>query len=378
MHQRTGNNLLLYCLNIGADKIESGIFEHLSKSDWNEMVQQADNHRVTPLLYQRLKARESGTVIPANILQKLQESYLRSALRNTYLYKELSTTIELLQNDGIPVVVLKGAALGELIYQDIALRPMDDIDLLVRDRDILRIYRVLSRAGLELREISWDHVKYRSGSIPFELKNRMNDLPKLNPWANVCHVKIASTDTLVLRPEAFLVHVCLHADCHFNQAGAARLLWWFDITELLKYYGGKFNWDYVIQIARKHKVDGAIHRVLYMAREDFGAPIPLDVLSQFKDNSTNISAYEMLSSSKVSIDEQTETRDQQLCLPLLYISNKRASHGIIYHFLRGVFPCKQSMVQRYSIGSPSRVYFYHLARISGGFVKVAKKLLKLR
>jgi hypothetical protein len=61
---------------------------------------------------------------------------LYSALRNMRRCHELSKVLRILQNDGIPVIVLKGAALAEVVYGNIALRSMSDVDLLVKKGSI--------------------------------------------------------------------------------------------------------------------------------------------------------------------------------------------------------------------------------------------------
>jgi len=78
------------------------------------------------------------------------------------------------------------------------------------------------------------------------------------------------------------MYLYLHADHHFGKRPTVRLLWWFDIVELLNHYREEFNWAYVVQMARKYEVAGIIHRVLHMDREDLNARIPMDVLGQFE------------------------------------------------------------------------------------------------
>jgi hypothetical protein len=253
---------------------------------------------------------------------------------------------------------------------------MDDVDLLVKAKDMWRVYKALSRADIKLQKISWDEAKYRNGSIILEVKSKMSDLPKLNPWADASRVAIASIGTLTLSPEVFLAHICLHADRHFTNRGRARLLWWFDIARLLEHYRDKFKWNYVIQIAREHEVEEAIHRVLHMAKEDLGAYIPMSVFSQLKSEGTTISACELLHPSDDLIAEQMMERTQNWQQDSLsFFSGKSANRGITYHFLRGVFPCRAYMMEHYSVKSPNRVYFYYLSRIGTGTIKSLRKLL---
>ena len=48
---------------------------------------------------------------------------------------------------GVPFLVLKGAALAHLVYGDPRLRPMRDVDLLIRKADAARALDVLMRCG---------------------------------------------------------------------------------------------------------------------------------------------------------------------------------------------------------------------------------------
>ena len=139
--------LLLHFLSIRTDETKVGKFGQLSNSDWDDIIQQSVRHGVAPLLYQRLKTLNPSANITASIVQRLREIYLRSAWENTRLYHELSKVLSLLQNDGIPVIVLKGAALAETAYQNIALRPMGDVDLLVKKEDLYRTEITLLSLG---------------------------------------------------------------------------------------------------------------------------------------------------------------------------------------------------------------------------------------
>jgi len=46
-------------------------------------------------------------------------------------YAELGQLLRSLKDRGVEVIVLKGAALAETVWKNIALRPMADMDLLV-------------------------------------------------------------------------------------------------------------------------------------------------------------------------------------------------------------------------------------------------------
>lgn len=86
--------------------------------------------------------------LPAVLSEFLFAENLQSGARARRLLETLSVTICALRAAGVEVVALKGAALAFFHYPDPALRPMGDLDLLLRDpRDLARATEALSSAG---------------------------------------------------------------------------------------------------------------------------------------------------------------------------------------------------------------------------------------
>ena len=86
--------------------------------------------------------------LPEAVGQFLFEENLRSRARASRLLEELVATIRALRAADVEVVALKGAALAFFHYPDSALRPMGDLDLLLRDpRDLERATAALLGAG---------------------------------------------------------------------------------------------------------------------------------------------------------------------------------------------------------------------------------------
>src|SRR5262249_31738519 len=70
-----------------------------------------------------------------------------AALRLAVLYRAVGTTLRGLVEAGLDPIVLKGPALGNLIYPDPALRTFGDLDLMVRERDVPATHRALLAQG---------------------------------------------------------------------------------------------------------------------------------------------------------------------------------------------------------------------------------------
>lgn len=96
-----------------------------------------------------LTARCRGIdALPALLSEFLIEENSRAGARARRLRSTLDATVRVLRAAGVEVVALKGAALAFFHYPDPALRPMGDLDLLLRDpRELPRATDALGGAG---------------------------------------------------------------------------------------------------------------------------------------------------------------------------------------------------------------------------------------
>lgn len=383
MEQITRDKLLLYHLFTGDDKVIAEEINQLSKSDWDGVIQQSIYHRVTPLIYHRLKDSSSCLNAPSEVMERLRVLYLSSAEYNMRLFRQLSKILRAFKNDGIPVIVEKGVALAELIYKNIALRPMSDIDLLVKGRDAKKVYKILLQFGykpieflLSKRHMRWSHLAYKNGNnTKVEIHpDIIYEIPKLDPWIKAIPAKIESTDVFVLGAEDLFLHICLHIHFHIGSA-FSKLVWWYDIKKILKHYQGKLDWDYIIKTVKESKVEEPTHSVLRAFNNWFGGDIPLDVLNQLKDDGVNISIEDFLHSYyEPDTREESQIKKRSLDLSLAYISRIPSFHNKMYHFFRSVLPSREYMMYHYSLERPSLVYFYYFVRLSAGITKIFKLL----
>jgi hypothetical protein len=252
MELRRENKLLLDCLNANGDREGQSGLEKLKAEDWNLIAQCSVRHSVSPLLYFRLK--QSGLNVPATTLEKLHGLYLSSVASNLHLYHELSKRLQVLRDASIPVVVLKGAHLAEIVYGHIGLRPMSDVDLLLKKEDLARGQKRLMDAGhspfsnqirLDLQwniESSVDYLKI--------------DMKKV--WERARPEVIAGVEVLVLCPEDLILHICLHLSFqHLFQ------------TQVCSY-------------ASEWGVRNSVYLTLLLARDIMGANVPDDVMENLK------------------------------------------------------------------------------------------------
>ncbi|OQX20515.1 MAG: hypothetical protein BWK76_01085 [Desulfobulbaceae bacterium A2] len=140
-------DLLHLCARATADPVPT---EDLAAScaqirNWDDLLRRAEEQSLAPLLHWHLKDRTE--LCPNHFRRAAFLLFLRHRHVNTVLLQALSEVLALLGRAGIEVLVLKGAALCRTIYPEIALRPMRDIDLLVRHEQAQQAQDMLLNNG---------------------------------------------------------------------------------------------------------------------------------------------------------------------------------------------------------------------------------------
>ena len=89
----------------------------------------------------------TGLAIPANLRARLRVRQTQHAHAAAVRTRVVADVAGAMAQAEVPFLVLKGAALAHLVYADPRLRPMRDVDLLIRKADAGRAIDVLMRCG---------------------------------------------------------------------------------------------------------------------------------------------------------------------------------------------------------------------------------------
>ena len=115
---------------------------------WPRVFERARRYGVFPLLYAALRALGFPGV-PDPVRSEWTTIFGFNAIQNELLAGELARILRLLGDAGIPVMPLKGIALGESLYGDPALRVLSDIDVLVPAKNVAEAFHLLLSSGYE-------------------------------------------------------------------------------------------------------------------------------------------------------------------------------------------------------------------------------------
>ena len=262
--------------------------------DWRAVVSVAGRGDVAPLLYDA--TRDSG-LVPAALAERLHEAYYLTTTRNVRLFRALELVLRQLEAEGVPVIVLKGAALVQQVYHNPALRPMADLDLLVRREDVSRTRRVLSTLGYEAAnpamgdeagtyshavmlvdpatpEAALDVHWSLFGSLYYYYRVPLDWF-----WQTSEPTRFGEAPARLFGPAAQVLYLCAHILQH-TQQDVAKLIAFHDVAAGLASCGDRLDWDELLGQAQAFGLVLAVQHVLSRLQDEWHVPLPDPVLAR--------------------------------------------------------------------------------------------------
>jgi len=291
-------DLLRACLRARREPAQAEALPALLRDlDLRSLAAVVGEERLAPLLH-RSPLPALGPLPPA-VAASLEQSYRANALRNLLLLRELRGCLDDLARAGIEAIVLKGAALAEGVYRNPALRPMGDLDLLVRRAEVEPARRVLAARGFELGraethpgalvEHENEILLWKPGRVRVDLDLHWSliDSPfhqQRTPeewfWQTARAAAIGGAPARVLGAEALVLHLCAHLALHHGGTG---LLWWNDIAEVLAAEGADLDWGELAARAQDFGLLLPVRQVLAALAVEWGAPVPAAALRDLEE-----------------------------------------------------------------------------------------------
>jgi hypothetical protein len=257
---------------------------------WRVITRQAYDHGTFPTLVLNLR-RLGWPRVPEEIRTELEGSERLNAVRNRLLARGVGSVLARFARAGIPVVPLKGVALAESLYGDVALRACSDADLLIPASSVGHAIELLQADGYR----SADRYQATTAEIDLLLRSNM-EYCLLSPpasfryllevhwdiawrwradsrmldqlWAEARRGTVLGVDAWTLSPEWELLYLALHAARHRWSA----LKWLVDIHEIC--VRGGVDWAGVEDHAHRSGLERVLHRSLGACRVLLGTPVP--------------------------------------------------------------------------------------------------------
>ena len=275
----------------------------LPPQTWDEILDIALRHGVAPLLHRALQSGGALAALTEQVRARLEDERRATTLDNLRKLGQFRGIALALREQGIPVIALKGLHLAELVYRDISLRPMSDLDLLVPRSQRKRALAALQTQGYGFEEqtLEFGFKEARSGAIEAMLDGKYHvglvhrqlgtvveihwtladPLHPYSPpiediWRSATPANLGDADTLVMSSEFLLLHVCAHLA--YNHVFAFSLRALCDIAEIVRAHPA-LDWAAVRDQGRRHGWRIGVAAALRLARDHLGAEVPAHALA---------------------------------------------------------------------------------------------------
>jgi len=262
-----------------------------SPIDWDFLLFEAGCHSVTPLLCRQLSSVAAGVLDPSR-LQQLKDTSRAFALRNLILSAELVSVIERLASQGVQAVPYKGPVLAIQAYEDFALREFEDLDIIVRQRDIPRANDAVVSLGYRAkfpwvvsgeapaRVVPAEYI-YRDETrrimVELHTERTLRHFPRpanIDDLASrLAPISVSGHDVQTFSPEDTLLLLSIHGSKHFWE----QLSWIADIAEFVQAYPN-LDWKRLLHQADATRANRVLAISMALAERLFGCPLPAEAL----------------------------------------------------------------------------------------------------
>ncbi|MBN1380887.1 MAG: nucleotidyltransferase family protein [Deltaproteobacteria bacterium] len=378
--------LLLSCLRNDPPDVKIQNLRSFQETDWQDILQTSTRFRTTPYLYHTLKPLFPSLKVPADIKKQMQAVYYLSAARNMKVYQQILKLVTEFNKHNIDVILLKGTHLAQFVYGNIALRPMSDIDLLVKKADLAKASHILIDQGYSTKTkdlgISEAHLPPFRGKnkITIELHFNIYRWPLTERfaiddlWKQAHATSLHGINVLTLSPEDLLIHICVHASILHGFEGGIKSF--IDISRTVEHYGTALDWQRLLNISNQMKINNCLYLMLALTKKLIGLSVPEHIMVQLKpDNDMIMDSAEEL----IFANEAPAVMPVTTFISRLFSNEKKVEK--IKILLKRSFPQKETMIHDESITRTSLSYYrIYLTRM--GFLlkrhshQIFKALLK--
>jgi hypothetical protein len=394
--------LLLSCARSRLDgEAEAGARELVGEGiDWERLLALAGKHSLLPLLYARLRDLD-GEQVPQAVLARAETAYYLNLRRNVLLQHELGQIVGSLREEGVEVIVLKGGALAWTVYASPGLRPMCDLDLLVRPEQMHSFGLVVEALGFHRSAslpahmvpfqqrfgggVEW--IRERNGNMTgLDVQHDLVGVDWCGPafsvepdalWEAARPLDLGETAARQLSAVDALIHLCLHPALHHGYA--FPFMGYVDIDRLICEDGSDLFWTRLLERVRRFRVKTTVYWGLMAAHNLLETPVPAEVLAELAPQGVRLHLLRRVAPLDEEVVLQRAVRPptgvRQVLLYAVLVDRLRDAWRMLWSIL---FPDLEWLVVRYGLEGKGQARLYrpvHLFRVARAFVRGLRRPL---
>ena len=217
-------------------------------TDWDEAIQNLQQEGILPFFYDNLKKLDLVHLLPGSAKKSIKERLRRQAMHQLNQDSVFAELAGLLNQHQIPFIPIKGMTLRHHVYATPALRPMLDLDLLIKPEDAERITHLMKELGarqapglhseyLNSLQHHRPPMQYRNTPIEFHTsffrKTSHYNLTPETAWQKNRKAILLNQEIKLLIIEINLVYITIHAYNHLT-GNRFKLIWLTDVCLYLQ------------------------------------------------------------------------------------------------------------------------------------------------
>ncbi len=263
--------------------------------DWEFVVNEAAVNSILPLVARQIST-VAADVAPPRQIERLTKAARANALRCLTLTAELIRITDLLKAAGVQAMPYKGPVLAVQAYGDVALREFEDLDIVLRQRDMAKVDEIAKSLGYRpnhrwifdsgaASSVVPGEYDYRDEArgmvVEFHTEFTLRHFPVIPDLDEMSRrlvpVMLSGHEIRTFAPEDMLVSLCIHGSKDFWE----RISWIADISEFVRSHP-QLDWDAVFLRADALCAGRMLHVGLALAAKLLSAPLPEDVAARVR------------------------------------------------------------------------------------------------
>jgi len=258
---------------------------------WPRVYATALEHGVAPLVYLNLRQCPTSALnLPHETATQLKQRAQENAVFKQRLAEQICRGLAFFHEMGIDAMLIKGAALDALVYDNPWYTTPQDIDLVIRthraelsDGAQQEVVQFFHGSGIEFDYFE-HHDVVMNGVLPVDF-HRI--------WADASRIEFQGQAAWVMSPEDLLISLCINS-CRKR---FFRLKSLCDIAETAGKYSDRLNWPGLIRKARAYGCTGIVFAALWVTQMTVGCRLPDALLDGLNLNPIRARIIRVLSQS---------------------------------------------------------------------------------
>jgi hypothetical protein len=343
--------------------------------DREVLIDRALREGVASFLYQNLKTTGLIENLSPGQRERLEAFYFQTLRLNLRLMHDLKQILGVMNQQGIPVVLLQGIILLAQLYRDIGMRPLGDIDLWVLQEDYVPFIESLEALGYErdplypntLRRgltaldlhthiLGADRIRSRTLLLPKD----QNDL-----FHNTRVIGFDGAEARCLSKYDQVLYLGLHALKH----NLDRLIWLVDIKGLLMSWS-EYDWAAAWRRAEELGQRNAFSSIVFLLTRWFDFQIPTKARKLMGEMRLNFLEKHLLR-------RRIKGSPLPLWAPLVLFSPEKGVRKRFLFTLETLFPRPEILRQVFDHSTGGKVWRLYAMRLLQ-LVRMAKVSFKMR